>query len=74
VPTNVGSGGGVQPLAILKSPMTVREAVDRINGTIAKMDLATCCHRRRAECPGTGKIHLPAGADQDRPAAPHHHH
>lgn len=34
VPTNVGSGGGVQPLAILKSPMTVREAVDRINGTI----------------------------------------
>lgn len=38
VPTNVGSGGGVQPMAILKSPMTVREAVDRINGTIAQMD------------------------------------
>jgi hypothetical protein len=40
VPTNVGSGGGVQPLAILKSPMTVREAVDRINDTIAKMDVS----------------------------------
>jgi hypothetical protein len=34
----VGSGGGVQPMAILDSPMTVREAVDRINGTIAEMD------------------------------------
>ncbi len=40
VPTNVGSGGGVQPLAILKSSMTVREAVDRINGTITQMDLS----------------------------------
>lgn len=38
VPTNVGSGGGVQPLAILKSDMTVREAVERINDTIARMD------------------------------------
>lgn len=38
VPTNVGSGGGVQPLAILQSPMAVREAVDRINDTIARMD------------------------------------
>jgi len=38
VPTNVGSGGGVQPLAILQSSMTVREAVDRINTTIAEMD------------------------------------
>jgi hypothetical protein len=38
VPTNVGSGGGVQPLAILKSAMTVREAVDRINDAIAQMD------------------------------------
>jgi hypothetical protein len=37
VPTNVGSGGGVQPLAILKSEMSVREAVDRINGTLAAM-------------------------------------
>ncbi len=40
VPTNVGSGGGVQPLAILKSPLTVREAVDRINVTITQMDLS----------------------------------
>ena len=38
VPTNVGSGGGVQPLAILQSAMTVREAVDRINDTIARID------------------------------------
>jgi hypothetical protein len=38
VPTNVGSGGGVQPLAVLNSPMTVREAVDRINSAIARMD------------------------------------
>jgi hypothetical protein len=37
VPTNVGSGGGVQPLAILRSPMSVREAVTRINATIAEM-------------------------------------
>lgn len=37
VPTNVGSGGGVQPLALLKSPITVREAVDRINETILNM-------------------------------------
>ncbi len=38
VPTNVGSGGGVQPLAILKSEMTIREAVDRINDSIAGMN------------------------------------
>ena len=34
VPTNVGSGGGVQPLALLRSDMTVREAVDRMNEAI----------------------------------------
>ena len=34
IPTNVGSGGGVQPLAVLRSDMTVREAVDRINEAI----------------------------------------
>lgn len=39
VPTNVGSGGGVQPMAILQSPMTVGEAVQRINETIAAMDV-----------------------------------
>lgn len=38
VPTNVGSGGGVQPLTILRSDMTVREAVERINDTIARID------------------------------------
>ena len=38
VPTNVGSGGGVQPLAILRSNLTVRQAVDRINNTIADMN------------------------------------
>ena len=40
VPTNVGSGGGVQPLAILKSDLSVREAVDRINRTIASIGMA----------------------------------
>ena len=40
VPTNVGSGGGVQPLAILKSPMTVREAVEKINRSIAAMNFS----------------------------------
>jgi hypothetical protein len=34
VPTNVGSGGGVQPLAILQSQMPIKEAVDRINGAL----------------------------------------
>ena len=34
IPTNVGSGGGVQPLALLRSEMTVRDAVDRINEAI----------------------------------------
>jgi hypothetical protein len=38
VPTNVGSGGGVQPLAVLQSSMSVREAVNRINGAILEMD------------------------------------
>ena len=40
VPTNVGSGGGVQPMAILRSDMSVREAVDRINANIAEMDFS----------------------------------
>ena len=39
VPTNVGSGGGVQPMAILKSPVTVGDAVQRINETIAAIDV-----------------------------------
>ena len=38
VPTNVGSGGGFQPLAVLLSDLSVREAVGRINEAILKMD------------------------------------
>jgi hypothetical protein len=37
VPTNVGSGGGVQPMAILRSDLTVGEAVKRVNAAIAGM-------------------------------------
>ena len=40
VPTNVGSGGGVQPLAVLRSELTVREAVDIINDAILGMPYA----------------------------------
>jgi hypothetical protein len=40
VPTNVGSGGGVQPLAVLRSDMSVREATERINDAIVGMDYA----------------------------------
>ncbi len=40
VPTNVGSGGGVQPLAVLRSDMTVRDAVDRINEAVQDMPYA----------------------------------
>jgi hypothetical protein len=38
IPTNVGSGGGVQPLAILRSGMPVRDAVNRINEAILSID------------------------------------
>ncbi len=34
VPTNVGSGGGVQPLAVLRSDMNIREATDHINDAV----------------------------------------
>ncbi|MDJ0885894.1 MAG: hypothetical protein QNI89_01280 [Desulfobacterales bacterium] len=37
VPTNVGSGGGVQPLTVLKSKQTVGQAVEQINRTIANL-------------------------------------
>lgn len=37
VPTNVGSGGGIQPLAVLKDDMTPREAVDKINQALLKL-------------------------------------
>lgn len=38
VPTNVGSGGGVQPLAVIRSPMSIAEASKRINEAIMNMD------------------------------------
>lgn len=38
VPTNVGSGGGVQPLAVLGSDITISEAVDRMNDAILNME------------------------------------
>jgi hypothetical protein len=37
VPTNVGSGGGVQPIGVLKSAVSVRDAVDRINRAIVDL-------------------------------------
>lgn len=37
VPTNVGSGGGVHPMGILRSDMSVRDAVNRINDAIMEM-------------------------------------
>jgi len=40
VPTNVGSGGGVQPLAVLKSAVDVKTAVTRINDAILKIKSA----------------------------------
>lgn len=50
VPTNVGSGGGVQPLAVLRSNMSVREAVASINETIMGMpacDVASVIAKQR---------------------------
>ena len=38
VPTNVGSGGGMQPLAVLRSEMSVGEATKRINEAILSMN------------------------------------
>jgi hypothetical protein len=37
IPTNVGSGGGVQPIAVLKGDMTPRAAVDNINQTLTEL-------------------------------------
>jgi hypothetical protein len=33
----VGSGGGIQPVAVLKTPVPPREGVDRINGALMKL-------------------------------------
>lgn len=38
VPTNVGSGGGVQPLAILRSDLGVAEATQRLNDFILNLN------------------------------------
>lgn len=40
VPTNVGSGGGVQPIAVLRSDTTVYDASRRLNDAISSMDYA----------------------------------
>jgi hypothetical protein len=40
VPTNVGSGGGVQPIGVLESDMPVGEAVRRINDAIMAAETA----------------------------------
>jgi len=37
VPTNVGSGGGVQPLAILKSELSPKQAVDKVNRALQNL-------------------------------------
>ena len=41
VPTNVGSGGGLQPIAVLKSNISPREAVDTINEALLKLGYQT---------------------------------
>ncbi|MEE9487263.1 MAG: hypothetical protein V3W00_00975 [Candidatus Brocadiales bacterium] len=41
IPTNVGSGGGTHGIAILHSPVSVREAVDRMNEAILGLGYAT---------------------------------
>ena len=41
IPTNVGSGGGNQSVAILKSNTQVKNAVNRINDAIMGLDYAT---------------------------------
>jgi hypothetical protein len=38
VPTNVGSGGGVQPLALLRSNLSTGEAAKRINDALMSID------------------------------------
>ena len=38
IPTNVGSGGGVQPIGVLNSGADVREAVDRINRAVLSLN------------------------------------
>jgi hypothetical protein len=47
---NLGSGGGVQPIAILQSSMPVREAVERLNRTLLELSYDQACeleHRQK---------------------------
>ena len=51
VPTNVGSGGGFQPLAVLRSQISVAEATARINDAIMAMgddDIRAAVEQQRA--------------------------
>ncbi len=51
VPTNVGSGGGFQPLAVLRSQFSVAEATARINDAIMAMgadDIRGAVEQQRA--------------------------
>ncbi len=41
IPTNVGSGGGIQPIAVLRSDVSPRAAVDHINQALYKMGYQT---------------------------------
>jgi hypothetical protein len=43
VPTNVGSGGGVQPIAVLQSDLSVREAVQRLNQALLNLTYGQIC-------------------------------
>jgi len=43
VATNVGSGGGVQPLALLRSNLTTAEAAKRINDALMSVDPDELC-------------------------------
>jgi hypothetical protein len=40
VPTNVGSGGGVQPMAVLRDGTAVGDAVKKINDAVMSMDFS----------------------------------
>jgi len=41
IPTNVGSGGGIQPLAVLDAHISPRKAVDTINEALLKLGYQT---------------------------------
>ncbi|UCB46498.1 MAG: hypothetical protein JSV25_03475 [Spirochaetota bacterium] len=43
VPTNVGSGGGVQPIAVLRSEHNIHDAASLINETIGAMEYGSVC-------------------------------